>query len=82
MCTHLQMHLLILNSFKHVHVSSKRVNILVYYYYYYCDIYLCSGIVQQVQFNLQLSEEERNERAKVVLPFEHQGMRTLNRDRN
>lgn len=53
-----------------------------YYYYYYCDIYLCSGIVQQVQFNLQLSEEERNERAKVVLPFEHQGMRTLNRDRN
>ncbi|KAK9194548.1 hypothetical protein WN944_005255 [Citrus x changshan-huyou] len=31
------------------------------------------GFVQQVQFNLQLSEEERNERAKVVLPFEHQG---------
>lgn len=27
----------------------------------------------KVQFNLQLSEKERNDRAKVVLPFEHQG---------
>lgn len=27
----------------------------------------------QVQFNLQLSEKERSDRAKVVLPFEHQG---------
>ncbi|GAY43893.1 hypothetical protein CUMW_078080 [Citrus unshiu] len=30
-------------------------------------------LLPKVQFNLQLSEEERNERAKVVLPFEHQG---------
>lgn len=29
--------------------------------------------VPQVQFKLQLSEKEQNERAKVVLPFEHQG---------
>lgn len=28
---------------------------------------------QQVQFNLQLSEKEQIDRAKVVLPFEHQG---------
>ncbi|CAN6457457.1 unnamed protein product [Victoria cruziana] len=27
----------------------------------------------KVQFNLQLSEKERTDRAKVVLPFEHQG---------
>ena len=27
----------------------------------------------QVQFNLQLSEKERIDRAKVELPFEHQG---------
>lgn len=27
-----------------------------------------------MQFNLQLSEKEQNDRAKVVLPFEHQGM--------
>ncbi|KAG2714992.1 hypothetical protein I3760_03G055400 [Carya illinoinensis] len=27
----------------------------------------------QVQFSLQLSEKEQNDRAKVVLPFEHQG---------
>ncbi|KAH7556880.1 hypothetical protein JRO89_XS11G0006300 [Xanthoceras sorbifolium] len=36
------------------------------------------GIINQrllpkVQFNLQLSEKEQTERAKVVLPFEHQG---------
>lgn len=28
----------------------------------------------QVQFNLHLSEKERVDKAKVVLPFEHQGM--------
>lgn len=27
-----------------------------------------------MQFNLQLSEKEQIDRAKVVLPFEHQGM--------
>lgn len=27
----------------------------------------------QVQFNLQLTEKEREDRAKVILPFEHQG---------
>ncbi|XP_047329294.1 elongator complex protein 5 [Impatiens glandulifera] len=31
------------------------------------------SLVPKVQFNLQLSEKERMERAKVVLPFEHQG---------
>ncbi|KAI3451772.1 hypothetical protein Pfo_008437 [Paulownia fortunei] len=31
------------------------------------------SLVPKVQFNLQLSEKERNDRAKVVLPFEHQG---------
>ena len=30
-------------------------------------------LVQQVQFNLELSEKERTDRANVVLPFEHQG---------
>lgn len=30
-------------------------------------------LVPKVQFNLQLSEKERADRAKVVLPFEHQG---------
>ncbi|KAJ4707087.1 Elongator complex protein 5 [Melia azedarach] len=30
-------------------------------------------LLPKVQFNLQLSEKERTERAKVVLPFEHQG---------
>eukprot|EP00250_Pteridium_aquilinum_P033583 c587_g1_i1 orf=164-1276(+) len=29
--------------------------------------------IPQVQFRLQLSDKERKERAKVVLPFEHQG---------
>ncbi|KAI5079456.1 hypothetical protein GOP47_0004935 [Adiantum capillus-veneris] len=29
--------------------------------------------IPQVQFRLQLSDKERQERAKVVLPFEHQG---------
>ncbi|KAJ1385945.1 Elongator complex protein 5 [Sesbania bispinosa] len=32
-----------------------------------------AGLVPKVQFNLQLSEKERIDRAKVVLPFEHQG---------
>ncbi|GAV89541.1 Hap2_elong domain-containing protein [Cephalotus follicularis] len=32
------------------------------------------GLVPKVQFNLQLSEKERDDRAKVVLPFEHQGI--------
>ncbi|KAK9272543.1 hypothetical protein L1049_002916 [Liquidambar formosana] len=31
------------------------------------------GLLPKVQFNLQLSEKERMDRAKVVLPFEHQG---------
>ncbi|MCO5554392.1 hypothetical protein L7F22_007922 [Adiantum nelumboides] len=29
--------------------------------------------IPQVQFRLQLSDKERQERAKVILPFEHQG---------
>ncbi|XP_042502504.1 elongator complex protein 5 [Macadamia integrifolia] len=31
------------------------------------------NLLPKVQFNLQLSEKERIDRAKVVLPFEHQG---------
>ncbi|KAM0953276.1 putative elongator complex protein [Dioscorea sansibarensis] len=31
------------------------------------------SLLPKVQFNLQLSETERGDRAKVVLPFEHQG---------
>ncbi|KAF3668725.1 Elongator complex protein 5 [Capsicum annuum] len=31
------------------------------------------GLVPKVQFNLELSEKEKLDRAKVVLPFEHQG---------
>lgn len=31
------------------------------------------SLVPKVQFNLQLSEKEKEDRAKVVLPFEHQG---------
>ncbi|KAM7279411.1 hypothetical protein ACFE04_006545 [Oxalis oulophora] len=31
------------------------------------------GLVPKVQFNLHLSEKERNDRSSVVLPFEHQG---------
>lgn len=38
--------------------------------------YFKNGSSLQVQFNLQLSEKEKKDRAKVVLPFEHQGMRT------
>ncbi|XP_073044801.1 elongator complex protein 5 [Primulina eburnea] len=37
------------------------------------DDLISQSIVPKVQFNLQLSEKERNDRAKVVLPFEHQG---------
>lgn len=37
------------------------------------DGIISQGLVPKVQFNLQLSEKERIERAKVVLPFEHQG---------
>lgn len=37
------------------------------------DEIINARLLPKVQFNLQLSEEERNERAKVVLPFEHQG---------
>ena len=33
----------------------------------------CDKLVQQVQFNLELSEKELSDRANVVLPFEHQG---------
>ncbi|KAJ7964185.1 elongator complex protein 5 [Quillaja saponaria] len=32
-----------------------------------------NGLLPKVQFNLQLSEKERIDRANVVLPFEHQG---------
>ncbi|XP_057442267.1 elongator complex protein 5 [Lotus japonicus] len=32
-----------------------------------------AGLLPKVQFNLQLSEKEKTDRAKVVLPFEHQG---------
>ncbi|KZV53877.1 elongator complex protein 5 [Dorcoceras hygrometricum] len=39
----------------------------------YEDDLISQNIVPKVQFNLQLSEKERNDRAKVVLPFEHQG---------
>jgi hypothetical protein len=35
---------------------------------------ICKKIVQ-VQFNLELSDKEREDRSKVVLPFEHQGVR-------
>ncbi|KQK23065.1 elongator complex protein 5 [Brachypodium distachyon] len=31
------------------------------------------SLLPKVQFNLELSEKERSDRAKVVLPFEHQG---------
>lgn len=31
------------------------------------------NLVPKVQFNLELSEKERSDRANVVLPFEHQG---------
>ncbi|CAD6202523.1 unnamed protein product [Miscanthus lutarioriparius] len=31
------------------------------------------SLVPKVQFNLELSEKERSDRANVVLPFEHQG---------
>ncbi|KAL2531607.1 Elongator complex protein 5 [Abeliophyllum distichum] len=34
---------------------------------------MARSLVPKVQFNLQLSEKERNDREKVVLPFEHQG---------
>ncbi|KAI3813482.1 hypothetical protein L1987_18207 [Smallanthus sonchifolius] len=33
---------------------------------------VAQSLVPKVQFNLQLSDKERNDRAKVVLPFEHQ----------
>ncbi|XP_054810395.1 elongator complex protein 5 [Prosopis cineraria] len=32
-----------------------------------------SALLPKVQFNLELSEKERTDRANVVLPFEHQG---------
>jgi hypothetical protein len=34
---------------------------------------ICEKFVQ-VQFNLELSNKEREDRSKVVLPFEHQGV--------
>ncbi|PIN16503.1 hypothetical protein CDL12_10846 [Handroanthus impetiginosus] len=37
------------------------------------DEITAQSLVPKVQFNLQLSEKEQNDRAKVVLPFEHQG---------
>ncbi|KAK4490565.1 hypothetical protein RD792_001247 [Penstemon davidsonii] len=36
------------------------------------DNVIAQSLVPKVQFNLQLSEKELNDRAKVVLPFEHQ----------
>ncbi|XP_071703370.1 elongator complex protein 5-like [Rutidosis leptorrhynchoides] len=36
------------------------------------DNAVAQSIVPKVQFNLQLSDKERSDRAKVVLPFEHQ----------
>lgn len=41
--------------------------------WWYCMLHVTS-FLQQVQFNLQLSDKERVDRANVVLPFEHQGM--------
>ncbi|CAI9780838.1 unnamed protein product [Fraxinus pennsylvanica] len=35
---------------------------------------IAESLVPKVQFNLELSEKERNDREKVVLPFEHQGI--------
>eukprot|EP00252_Welwitschia_mirabilis_P000124 TRINITY_DN10089_c0_g1_i1.p1 TRINITY_DN10089_c0_g1~~TRINITY_DN10089_c0_g1_i1.p1 ORF type:complete len:393 (+),score=76.38 TRINITY_DN10089_c0_g1_i1:276-1454(+) len=32
-----------------------------------------TNVLPQAQFNLQLTEKEREDRAKVILPFEHQG---------
>lgn len=37
------------------------------------DAVVNQGLVPKVQFNLQLSEKEQIDRARVVLPFEHQG---------
>lgn len=37
------------------------------------DKIINKDLLPKVQFNLQLSEKERLDRAKVVLPFEHQG---------
>ncbi|XP_031738741.1 elongator complex protein 5 isoform X4 [Cucumis sativus] len=37
------------------------------------DAVINQSLIPKVQFNLQLSEKERNDRARVVLPFEHQG---------
>lgn len=45
--------------------------------YVFCFMHFRKNAPSQVQFNLQLSEKERIDRAKVVLPFEHQGMMHL-----
>ncbi|XP_022143442.1 elongator complex protein 5 isoform X2 [Momordica charantia] len=37
------------------------------------DAIINQGLIPKVHFNLQLSEKELMDRAKVVLPFEHQG---------
>ncbi|CAK7344329.1 unnamed protein product [Dovyalis caffra] len=37
------------------------------------DVLVNQSLLPKVQFNLELSEKERIDRAKVVLPFEHQG---------
>lgn len=37
------------------------------------DAVINQGLIPKVHFNLQLSEKERIDRARVVLPFEHQG---------
>ncbi|KAA0048462.1 elongator complex protein 5 isoform X2 [Cucumis melo var. makuwa] len=37
------------------------------------DAVINQVLIPKVQFNLQLSEKELNDRARVVLPFEHQG---------
>jgi elongator complex protein 5 len=55
---------------KYSRVPLMLVTILAHYTNICCK--LCK-LVQQVQFNLELSEKERTDRANVVLPFEHQG---------
>jgi len=46
-------------------------------YFVQLNSFFCNWcFFQQVQFNLELTEKERIDRAKVVLPFEHQGVET------
>lgn len=47
-----------------------------FFFVIYMNEELMNGcrLFSQVHFNLQLSEKERIDRARVVLPFEHQGL--------